>query len=357
MITLINKEYFDIETRKDEKGEGYVTTFTIPSGIGREKASKSLVKVSSEIAEWETNTPTRVFSGNPKYILSVSQSNKNPYDEPVVIMAIPYNGIIEPIGKSYEYRIHRAYIAQAERGSNSKVAYFVLSFNSTLFKPDNKNHKDVLTFTFVNYFRRYNVDENGEKKSVSIKRSVTITMNAANEHTFNETEEEVVVDVSEFKGRKPFYIFMPKQNNGKWQERKPEPKPYVPSILEPSEDPIIDGTRRKPRPIHSKKEREDGPKNTSYKLTKQERQKRGFEKTLETPRRNISTTENAWGKSSNEESNSKSKPQYKAEDLTTPVIPKGMTLEKMIEKYNKENADRQKSLAAHKKGKKRRKNR
>lgn len=96
---------------------------------------------------------------------------------PVIIAAVPFNGILAPIQEVDGIRIHRAFIGKMPNKTTitidgkkyRKIAFLVMTPNMMMFDPKSKHHVDKLTLNVVSY--NYESSK-GERKTV--KQTFTI---------------------------------------------------------------------------------------------------------------------------------------------------------------------------------------
>jgi len=355
MVAVVNEKYFDIETVK--YGEDWITSYTVPYNVGKEKKPKTIASVRFSGGPENFNEEnTRIdFHGKPWEPITMNQSASNPYSVPVFIVAIPFVGIIEPVQKSYDFRIHSVTMAQPDENKRGRIVYLVISFNSTLFDPDNKNHKSILKFAFSNYFKKYENLPDGTSEATSMKRTVSIILTDTEYNVVEEEEDASDVDVSQFRGQKPFFLFTAKpanRDNGNGNKRPFNKKPNnfqdrnqtnLPSAAPelPAVNPEKEKREYKKNDSYKKKnyQQNNGLKKPAFKGTKQDRQKRGFEKNLQ----DYQEEESNQPATKQENTPDKNKSR-KSPEIGTPVVPKNFDLEKMIAAYQKESKEKQKQV-------------
>lgn len=159
MIKYYNRELFRVNKEsfmsRGESKKGSVTTFrSIPVGIHSEERIIGKCYCTGENDKQNTRIWAQIQNG--KTIVKMNTSDSNLYDTDVYMVAIPFNGIIKPIERSYDYRIFRAVIVKSDKrdiefeGAFYKnIAYMILVPNmQLLLKEDHKYRKDALSFEF-----------------------------------------------------------------------------------------------------------------------------------------------------------------------------------------------------------------
>ena len=208
MIKFYNKDLFQVGTdsRLDIKGQ-LVKFRSIP--IGKDGKEFLIGSCLADRDYQKENVRILTSFVNRKPVVKIKASDKNHYDVDVYMMAIPFNGIIQPIPESFDYRIYRAFIAQSERRDiefegklYKKIAYMVISPNTQLLKEDHAHHKLTLEFDF-SFINR----EGYESETVCKKTTVSIRF--TKEGLISTTSEENVSDeyTDGFREKKTFPLY------------------------------------------------------------------------------------------------------------------------------------------------------
>lgn len=225
MVNLVNKELFSLKTEKKNGtyGEFYSTTFAtkvkVPDKKNEgEKRTRILVGVnhSREDSLNKENTRIRVEQQRPGLnSIRIRQADNYQYDTNIYLVAIPFCGIVNPMEKSYDYRVFKAFVVKSDKydievggQKYNKVAYMIITLNNNLFAEDNEHHKDQLELNFET-FNLASVDGQEEKETVKTTYSVIFSKDGSFT-TSIASEKTDPVDSKDFKGQKMFHIFEPK---------------------------------------------------------------------------------------------------------------------------------------------------
>lgn len=225
MVKLVNEELFSLKTEKKSGtyGEFYSTTFATkvkaPDKKNEgEKKARILVGVnhSKEDSLNKENTRIRVEQQRPGLnSIRIRQADNYQYDTNVYLIAIPFCGIVNPMEKSYDYRVYKAFVMKSDKydievggQKYNKVAYMIVTLNNNLFKEDNEHHKDHLELKFET-FNLATVE--GQEEKETVKTIYSITFDKDGEYSIDITTEKTdAVDSKDFKGQLMFQIFEPK---------------------------------------------------------------------------------------------------------------------------------------------------
>ena len=235
MIQVINEELFNVASTREENenGEFFKTVFNTSFGVKNSKTGKVTQRaITTAVSPYEDpncgnmsiHTTINKF-GNPN--VNLRTNDKNVTDTDVFLIAIPFNGFIQEIEKSFNYRIYRGFVVHSDKKNiefdektYKKVAYMMVTINSKVFDKDHKYHTDDISLT-VNTFNLETDATTQEKKTVKTTTTISFT---------NDNGEIVVdvdriatvvdpVDANDFKNKTIFPIFRdnrarrPKRNN------------------------------------------------------------------------------------------------------------------------------------------------
>lgn len=173
--------------------------------------------------------------------IQVNQSKSFPADTDVFFFAIPFRGIMEPIAKSYDYRIYKGFILKTEKNAivlddkkYNRAAYFMFSINSKLFEEDSKYHKDQIEMIINTYKILKDRDKETEStQKVSFKFIFKKNEDGSIDYDCETSEEPSEgIDMDSYKGTPLFPIFVPVEksdNNkegGKTYNKNRQDRPY-----------------------------------------------------------------------------------------------------------------------------------
>jgi len=215
MITFINDKLFTVNTEavSNEKGDFFKTDIlTVPTVLKKnnsETAQRVFTKITSSTEDYnDSNMAVHAsagFKGSEK--ISIRASERNKYDSDLVMVAIPFNGIAQPIEPSHNFRIHKGMVATSNKRNieydgnlYKKVLYLMIEPNNALFKPDHKYHVDEINLDFVSY----NLETKEDATTTTVKTTSTlrITEGAIEFYVSSEECEEISADT--FRGQKLF---------------------------------------------------------------------------------------------------------------------------------------------------------
>lgn len=186
MIILVNDELIAVKTtgEKSRFQTQFQSANKLIVGKNKNPRNQTIITARHPQEELDTNIPVAVRwtelkngKGKMKASLFTATDRKGDMHSPVIIAAVPFNGILAPVEAVEGIRIHRAFIGKMPDKTSitvndkkyRKVAFLVITPNITLFDPKNKNHVDNLTLNVVSY--NYESSE-GERKT--IKQTFTI---------------------------------------------------------------------------------------------------------------------------------------------------------------------------------------
>ena len=129
MIKIINPELFKLETtvEKSENGNYFKTLVSsaikVSSQKNGEKINRNITTIFSGEEDYNSNNvgirTVKVegtkFLINGSVRVSINSSENNTYDTNIYLIAIPFNGFIEEIEKSFQYRIYRGIMVKADK--------------------------------------------------------------------------------------------------------------------------------------------------------------------------------------------------------------------------------------------------
>lgn len=230
MITFINKELFKLETNEvsGDRGTFYKTSVLaapkVKTGKDNTLGHRMITKIVSPVADYsELNVSVNVTEGHNGFEnLSIRASEHNKYDADLIMIAIPFNGIAQPIPESKEYRIHKGIVLNSDKRNITlgdgedqrtykKVLYLIVEPNTALFDETHKYHTKeiVLPFTYYNLESRGGDDNNVETEKTTVV--IAFKEDCIN---YNMTSEIVEpIDPESFKGEKLFVTAQHKKKN------------------------------------------------------------------------------------------------------------------------------------------------
>ena len=256
MIKLINKSLFTQKTETREKrdgGEYFLTAFksavkTPNPKLKGESSARSIISViHSEQGNFnQQNTKVDAFLGkNSNTVVRLSQGDYK-YDNDVYLIAIPYSGIMVPIHGSKDYRIYRGVTVRAakrtiefEGKKYNKIAFLVLTVNPKVFDESNKFFKDHIDFSI----ETYNLENGDGDEKKTVKTTVTITLYPDKDPEYtSESQEAEAIDPDAYKGQKvfPFYRLNPDNKRKFRDESKDKATSYTKKVNKDEEDDAAD---------------------------------------------------------------------------------------------------------------------
>ena len=224
MITFINEELFKLDTQEvsGDNGIYYKTNVLTSCNVKRGKkdeAKKVLItKISSPTEDINSANVAVVIpkesTGN-NVVIRVSERNK--YDSNLMMIAIPFNGIAQPIPESKQFRIHKGVVVRSDKRNircndnlYKKVLYLIVEPNVSLFDDAHKYHTDEIVLPFISY-NLENKEEGSD--AVTMKCTVTVKFTADNiyyDETFEECEP---IEHDKFRGEMLFHVTKPATKN------------------------------------------------------------------------------------------------------------------------------------------------
>lgn len=182
MIKFYNRDLFRLNTEPilNENGTkiGNMTTFrTIPFGKDGDSMVVNKCFATDDFRKQNIRIWSHLYNGKP--IVKINASDENKFDTDVYMVAIPFNGIIKPIEKSFDFRIFRAFIAQSDRRDiefdgkfYKSIAYMVIVPNIQLLNEDHKYSKEYLVFNF-SFVTRASHDGKTESEETTVSLTFT----------------------------------------------------------------------------------------------------------------------------------------------------------------------------------------
>ena len=233
MIKFINKELFNVETVQGENDHGvyYKTMISSQTEVKNPKTGEMNKKIIASIIspneDYNTNISIQTKNVGKSTRISIKSSERNKFDTDVYFVAIPFNGFIEEIAPSFQYRIYRGIILQNEKRSiefngesYKKIAYMIVVPNTSVFKEDHKYHVDEISLVVNSY--NLESQEDGSKKT--IKKSDTIIFTKDNVEVKVDNTETEPVNADDYKGKKIFPLYKPANKDNKSFNKKPSNK-------------------------------------------------------------------------------------------------------------------------------------
>ena len=252
MIQIINEELFNVTSKREENenGEFFKTAYHTAFSVKNEKTGKMVQRIITtaispsedpNIGNMSVYTTTNK-SGNPN--VSLRTSERYTSDTDVFLIAIPFNGFIQEIEKSSNYRIYRGFVVHSDKKNikfngqtYKKVAYMMVTINSKVFDEEHKYHTDKIDLT-INTFNLESDGASDEKQTVQTTTSISFTNNNGDILVDVVRDSAVVepVDANDFKNKAIFPIFRdnkakrPRNNN--FKERKQEASTSLDSMID-----------------------------------------------------------------------------------------------------------------------------
>lgn len=228
MITFINESLFTVKSEavSNDRGDIFKTdVLTVPTVLKKkssETAPRVFTKITSSTEDYnESNAAVHAsvgFKGSEK--ISIRASERNRYDSDLYMVAIPFNGIAQPIEPSHNFRIHKGFVAVSDRRNiefdgamYKKVLYLLIEPNNALFDKNHKYHVDEINLDFVTY----NLETKDEETTVTVKTTTTLRFTETAVEFFVASEETEPVAADTFRGQK---LFTPMQHNRRTSEHR-----------------------------------------------------------------------------------------------------------------------------------------
>lgn len=241
MIKIINAELFRIISTKEsnESGEFFKTTFSTSFDVKNAKTGKmsprvitTAISTEEDPSEGNVNIHTSVNKlGHRRVSLRTNERNK--HDMNVYLIAIPFNGFIQEIEKSFGYRIYRGLVIHSDRKNiefdgetYKKVAYMMVVANEGMFDESHKYHADEIDLV-VNTFNLETDPNSQENYTVKTTNTISFTNDGACFERKAETVDPINPD--DFKNKMVFPIFKDThvKKSGNTNTGNRENKPHV----------------------------------------------------------------------------------------------------------------------------------
>ena len=271
MIKFYNRDLFRFNTEpflsEDGTKIGNVTTFrTIP--FGEDGGYKVVNKcfATDNFQKQNIRIWSHLYNGKP--IVKINASDENKFDTDVYMIAIPFNGIIKPIEKSFDFRIFRAFIANSDRRNiefdgefYKSIAYMIVVPNIQLLNEDHKYSKESLVFNFS--FVTRSSDRDGETRSEETTVSLTFTKEGlVSVKEVNDVPNDYADD---FTKRGPLFpIYKPEEKSKKESKPKKSIEPEnknSKNVAEERRKKMLDKFEQPKTPYVKKKKPNTSPKN------------------------------------------------------------------------------------------------
>ena len=258
MIKIINPELFKLETtvEKSENGNYFKTLVSsaikVSSQKNGEKINRNITTIFSGEEDYNSNNVgIRTVKGqNGSVRVSINSSENNTYDTNIYLIAIPFNGFIEEIEKSFQYRIYRGIMVKADKRTiefngktYKKIVYMIVVPNEKMLDENHKYHEDELQLKISSY----NLETKEDGTTDTLKTTDIIKFTAPGEFSID-SEQQVVdpVNPDDFRGKTIFPFFIKEirddnssnnydknldessdsDNNGKPHNKKSKKAPY-----------------------------------------------------------------------------------------------------------------------------------
>ena len=229
MIKFINERLFDVATKTSSNEEFYRTTvkaaIQTKNNTNGEVTQRTVGVITSAKESLDDNVRIWSTMNEGKQVTKISVSDRNKFDTDVYFIAIPFNGIIKPISKSYDFKIYKGFTVRNEKRNiefegktYKKIAYMIVVPNSAVFDENHKYAKDELTLR-VETVNLENC-EDGTKDTIQTTTEIIFTKDGVKVANFEEVTEPI--DSKQFINKKVFPIFQIK--NEKYDREK---KPFV----------------------------------------------------------------------------------------------------------------------------------
>ena len=224
MITLINENLFELVTNEETTENGnffktdVLTSMKVKKAKDNSMGKTRITSIKSSNKDFNACYTNVVNFTNKigKTIVTLKAMETNRYDNDVYLIAIPFNGIAEPIANSPQYRIHHGLIVHSDKKNikfndetYTKVLYLMVEPNKGLFKEDHKYHVDEIHLTFSSY-NLETIDDNTTTKKYTV--DITFTEDSFRDYV-KTSEETEPVNPEDFKGKRLLPLY--RKNNMK----------------------------------------------------------------------------------------------------------------------------------------------
>ena len=231
MIKFINPELFHLDTTlvQGEHSDYFKTVVSSAIKVTTKQSNDKVRKVvttiisdKEDITSSDTNCVIKTApTANGTMRVSINAFERNDHDTDIYLVAIPFNGFIEEIEKSFQYRIYRGVMVKTDKrtiefqgNTYKKVAYMIVVPNGNMLEDNNKYHEDELTLKVSSY----NLETIEEDKHDTIKSTTTITFTKS-ETCGTDSKVECNVETvdpinpDDFKGKIIFPIYAKKSHD------------------------------------------------------------------------------------------------------------------------------------------------
>lgn len=246
MIKIINEELFNVISTKEENenGEFFKTAYNTSFDVKNAKTGKMAPRIITTAISPEedpNNGNVNIHSNVNKFgnlRVSLRTDERNKHDVNVYLIAIPFNGFIQEIEKSFNYRIYRGLVIHSDKKNiefngetYKKVAYMMVVVNEKMFDEDHKYHTDTIDLT-VNTFNLETDPDTQEKYTVQTTNTVSFTKNGS--YFTRDVKTVDPIDPEDFKNKMVFPIFKDNRANksGKNHSNSKENKAHVSNDLD-----------------------------------------------------------------------------------------------------------------------------
>lgn len=238
MFTIINDLLFmsKLEELTNKDGLSYVKE-SISTIADDEGKNRKVLVVTAEDNETLNSIDSSAVIQTKEKISASGRANTNvhvrlnrdeqKYQQPVMVIAFPFNGIFVPQEESPYYRVYKAMVSTVKDKTKPfefngqkflKIAYVVIGLNTNKLK--NAGDSVMLTFRSYNYVK----DENGEKATNRHDLQISVSNVAIDglddlrlEYNYEFIDEIVEpVNLDEITAGKPmFKVFTPKEKESR----------------------------------------------------------------------------------------------------------------------------------------------
>lgn len=225
MITIVNPEFFSLNTEKvtnEETGRTYYKT-AVTTGIEvkdkktNEKRSRIVTTIYHDTEDYN-DSKSVVRSAATKtggVRVSISANDRNHYNNPIYLVAIPFNGFLDEIKESKQYRIYRGFVISEEKRTiewagekYKKIAYMIVVPSRYLFEDDVYDHVDVIRLVM----NSYNIETSEDRSSSNTVKTTNVIEFYPDGKTCTTIESEQVdpVNPDDYRGKPFFPLYRPK---------------------------------------------------------------------------------------------------------------------------------------------------
>lgn len=236
MFTIVNEELFmsNLEELTNKDGLSYVKKSVSTVADDEGKMRKILVVTAGDKEVMNDMDSSAIIQtkekisangrANTNVLVRLSKEGQK-YQQPVMVVAFPFNGIFVPQEESPYYRVYKAMVSTVKDKSKSfefdgqkfrKIAYVVIGLNTNKLK----NAGDTVSISFKSY--NYMKDDLGEKATNEHKLQITVSASEVEgvdglrlDYEYGISDGIVdPVDMDELTAGKPmFKVFTPKEKD------------------------------------------------------------------------------------------------------------------------------------------------